>query len=194
MPMTRRGRSWPANPAIMPAWVEPVTVQTTMVSKKTPSSRSCRSTSRPVHEAESAERVLGGAGRDGVGLAAGSLDLRQRLLPRPADADVEAGWVEAYVGAHDPGQEDVADRSLPGSSQFTHFPGRAGTEAELGRDGRDLAGVVGLVAADRDQVSAPEASASGTMYSSLRVLLPPKARPELQSSRLAQIRRRRGGR
>ena len=36
---------------------------------------------------------------------------------------------------------------------------------------------------------APWASASGTRYSSLRVLLPPKARPELQSSRLAQIRR-----
>jgi len=34
-------------------------------------------------------------------------------------------------------------------------------------------------------VSAPEAMASGTMYSSLRSLLPPKARPELQSSRLA---------
>ncbi len=34
-------------------------------------------------------------------------------------------------------------------------------------------------------VSAPEAIASGTMYSSLRSLLPPKARPELQSSRLA---------
>ncbi len=36
-------------------------------------------------------------------------------------------------------------------------------------------------------VSAPCASASGTRYSSLRVLFPPKASPELQSSRLAQI-------
>ena len=34
-------------------------------------------------------------------------------------------------------------------------------------------------------VSAPEAIASGTMYSSLRSLFPPNARPELQSSRLA---------
>ncbi len=34
-------------------------------------------------------------------------------------------------------------------------------------------------------VSAPLLMASGTMYSSLRSLLPPKARPELQSSRLA---------
>jgi hypothetical protein len=37
------------------------------------------------------------------------------------------------------------------------------------------------------RVSAPCARASGTMYSSLRVLLPPKARPLLQSSRFAQI-------
>ena len=34
---------------------------------------------------------------------------------------------------------------------------------------------------------APWASASGTRYSNLRVLFPPKASPELQSSRLAQI-------
>ena len=36
-------------------------------------------------------------------------------------------------------------------------------------------------------VSQPWASASATRYSSLRTLLPPKAMPELQSSRLAQI-------
>src|SRR4051794_20698797 len=36
-------------------------------------------------------------------------------------------------------------------------------------------------------VSQPCASASATRYSSLRVLLPPKASPELQSSRLAQM-------
>ena len=35
------------------------------------------------------------------------------------------------------------------------------------------------------RVSAPEAMASGTMYSSFRSLLPPKASPELQSSRFA---------
>jgi hypothetical protein len=45
MPMTRRGRPCPANPAIIPAWVLPVTLHTITVSKKTPSSRSCRSTS-----------------------------------------------------------------------------------------------------------------------------------------------------
>ncbi len=35
------------------------------------------------------------------------------------------------------------------------------------------------------RVSALLAMASGTIYSSLRILLPPNARPELQSSRLA---------
>jgi hypothetical protein len=45
MPTTRRGRSWPAKPAIMPAWVEPVTLQTMMVSKKIPSWSSCCCTS-----------------------------------------------------------------------------------------------------------------------------------------------------
>ena len=34
-------------------------------------------------------------------------------------------------------------------------------------------------------VSQPSASASGTRYSSFRILLPPKARPEFMSSRLA---------
>jgi hypothetical protein len=50
----------------------------------------------------------------------------------------------------------------------------------------DLARVVRLVAADRDEVSAPEASTSGTMYSSLRILLPPYAKPLETSSRFAQ--------
>ena len=46
MPSTRRGRSPAAKPAIMPACVLPVTVQTITWSKKTPSSASWRSTSR----------------------------------------------------------------------------------------------------------------------------------------------------
>ncbi len=49
MPITRRGRppasSRAAKPATMPACVEPVTVQTTMVSKKTPSCSSWAATS-----------------------------------------------------------------------------------------------------------------------------------------------------
>ncbi len=49
MPITRRGRppaaSSAAKPAIIPACVEPVTVQTRIVSKKTPSCSSCWATS-----------------------------------------------------------------------------------------------------------------------------------------------------
>ena len=45
MPSTVRGRSCAANPAIIPACVEPVTEQVTTVSKKTPSSRSWSATS-----------------------------------------------------------------------------------------------------------------------------------------------------
>ena len=45
IPITRRSASWAANPATMPACVLPVTEQTTIVSKKTPSSRSCSATS-----------------------------------------------------------------------------------------------------------------------------------------------------
>ncbi len=41
MPRTRRGRSCPAKPAIIPAWVLPVTLPTMIVSKKTPSCCSC---------------------------------------------------------------------------------------------------------------------------------------------------------
>ncbi len=49
IPRTRRltpvSSSRAANPAIIPACVEPVTVQTTMVSKKTPRAFSCSATS-----------------------------------------------------------------------------------------------------------------------------------------------------
>ena len=61
----------PAKPAIIPACVEPVTEQTTIVSKKTPSSASCAGDlARPAREPVAAERVVGGAGRDRVRLAA----------------------------------------------------------------------------------------------------------------------------
>ena len=158
MPSTRRGgRSGPrraAKPAIIPAWVEPVTVQTTIVSKKTPSSCSCcGDLEGPVGEAEAAERVLGGA-RPGSRTACRRppRPRAMRVLPRAADADVEAGRVEPHVGAHDPRQQDVADlvvdRVVPVDPPLLDQPA---LQAQLGRDGRDLPGVVGLDAADRDQ-------------------------------------------
>ena len=56
----------------------------------------------PVGEAETAERVVRGAGRDGVRRAAARLHVLERRLPRVLEPDAEAGRVEAYVGAHDP--------------------------------------------------------------------------------------------
>ena len=137
----------------MPAWVEPVTLQTTIVSKKTPSSRLLLlHLVGPVGEAEPAERVVGGAGRDRVGRAAGPLDVVERPLPAVLELDAEPGRVEPDVGAHDPGQQDVADlvvdRIGPVDPALLH---QHGLQAELGRDGGDLPGVVGLHAADRHQ-------------------------------------------
>ena len=64
--------------------------------------------------------------------------------------------------------------SFTGSGQSTQLLlHETAAEAELRGDRGDLPGVVGLVAADRHRVSAPCAITSGTMYSSLRILLPP---------------------
>ena len=51
MPTTSWARSEWAKPAIMPAWVEPVTEHTTTLSKRQPSSASWSSTSK-AHEAK----------------------------------------------------------------------------------------------------------------------------------------------
>ena len=68
-----------------------------------------RHLARPVGEPEPAERMVGGASRDRVRLAAG-LDHRvDRLLPRVAETDVEAGRIDPHVAAHDPAELDVAD-------------------------------------------------------------------------------------
>ncbi len=93
-----------------------------------------------------------GAGRDRIGLAAGGLDLGQGVLPALADADVEIVVGDAAVGAHQACHQDVADaivdRVLVRHPAFLHQPA---LEAELGGDGGDHAGVVGLHAADGDQ-------------------------------------------
>ena len=142
-----------AKPAIMPACVEPVTEHTTIVSKKTPSSRSCSATSsRPAREAEPAERMVGSAGGDRVGLPAGLLDRRERLLPALADPDVEPRRVEPHVGAHDPREQDVADLVVddvgPVDPVLLH---EHAAQPEACGDGGDLARVVRLHAADRHE-------------------------------------------
>ena len=107
---------------------------------------------RPVCEAQSAEFVFGGAGRDRVGLAARFFDLGQGVLPARADADVESGRIEADVGAHDAREFDIADlvvaRVLPVDPALLD---EAGLQSQVSGDRGDLTGVIGLVAADRHE-------------------------------------------
>jgi hypothetical protein len=106
----------------------------------------------PVRETQPAEAVLAGSRRDRVRRAAGRLDLAQRVLPRLSDADVEPGRVDADLGAHHPGQQDVADavvdRLVPGHPLLLD---QACLQAEVCGDGGHLPRVVGLDAPDRDE-------------------------------------------
>ncbi len=110
----------------------------------------------PVGKPMAAERMVGGAGRDRVGLAADRLDGGERLLPALAEADVEAGVREAHVRPHDAGEQDVADQLVAGvvpvDPVLLH---EHAVQAQVGGDGRHLAGVVRLHAADRDERVAP---------------------------------------
>ena len=111
-----------------------------------------RDLARPVGEPEAAERVIRCAGRDRVRLAARFDDRVEGALPRVADADVEAGRIDADVAAHDPRELEVADLVVrhvgPIDPVLLH---RDDLEAEVARDTGDRARVVGLDAADRDQ-------------------------------------------
>ena len=96
--------------------------------------------------------MVGGAGRNRVRRAAGSLDVVDRLFPALLEADAEAGLHEPHVGAHDAAQHDVADAVVddvrPVHPALLH---EHAAEPEVGRDGGDLARVVRLHAADRDE-------------------------------------------
>src|SRR5580704_11723492 len=142
MPSTRRGRSWSAKPAIMPAWVLPVTLHTTIVSKKTPSSRSCCRTST----AQLAKpRPPRGWSEAPAGIAYG-------VLPAVLEADAEPCLYQTDVGPHDAGQQDVADlvvdRVRPVHPALLN---QDGLQACPGGDRGDLPRVVGLHPADADQ-------------------------------------------
>ena len=153
MPSTRRGRSWPAKPAIIPACVEPVTEQTMTVSKKTPSSALLLGDlAGPAREAEPAERMVGGAGRDRVRLAAARLDsasASSQLVRKPMS---KPAGDEPHVGAHDPREQDVADPVVDGVGPVDPvLLDEHAAEPEVRGDRGDLAGVVRLDAADRDE-------------------------------------------
>ena len=103
-------------------------------------------------------------------------------MPKPASTSCD-------LRAHDPRQQDVADpvvdRVRPVDPALLDEHGLASracaATAATWRVWFDWTPPIDT------RCVAPWASASGTRYSSLRVLLPPKASPELQSSRLAQI-------
>ena len=159
---SRAGRgSSSAKPATMPACVEPVTEQTMIVSKKTPSSRSCSATStaqpaKPRPPSGWSEAPAGIA----YGLPPRLLHVAQRLLPRLLEADAEAGLDEPHVGAAEARHEDVADPVVgdvgPVDPALLH---QHALQAEAGGDRRHLPRVVGLHAADRDQRVAARARA-----------------------------------
>ena len=152
-----------------------MTEHTTIVSKKTSERRLLvGDLAGPAGEPVAAERMVGGAGRDRVRLAAALADVVERLLPALAEPDVEARVGQPHVGAHDAGEEDVADqlvaRVVPVDPVLLHE--HAG-EAEVRCHRRDLPRVVGLDAADRDEGVTALREASAARYSSLRTLLPP---------------------
>ncbi len=96
--------------------------------------------------------MVRGSGGDGVRHPAGGANLIQRLLPAGFDADPELRFDKLHVGAHDPGQQDIADpvvkRVRPVDPAFLY---QHGLEAQTCRDRGNLPGVVGLHPADRDQ-------------------------------------------
>ena len=106
----------------------------------------------PACEPEPTERVVGGAGRNCIRLAAALLDRRERVLPAPPDPDVETRAVEPHVRTHDAREQQVADLVVddvrPLHPALLH---EDAAKAEPCRHGRNLTGVVRLHAADRDE-------------------------------------------
>ena len=156
-PTTRRGRppasSRTAKPAIIPACVEPVTEHTTIVSKNTPSSRSCSATSiaqpakpwPPSGWSEAPAGIAYGLPPAARTSASACSQLALNPMPKPAG-------VEADVRAHEAAHQDVA-RAVVGDVGPVHpvLLDEDAFEARVCGHRRDLAGVVGLDAADRHE-------------------------------------------
>src|SRR5713101_459078 len=107
---------------------------------------------RPARETVSAERMIRRACRNRIRLAAGFLDRCEGVLPARPERDVEARVDESHVRTHDPRQQDVPDLVVddvgPIHPLLLH---EHALQPELRRDRRDLARVVRLHAADRDE-------------------------------------------
>ena len=106
----------------------------------------------PAGEAEAAEGVVGGAGGDVVGLAAGGGELLLHALEGVLVLDAEGGRVQARVGPHEPRQLDVADLGVPGVlPRHPLLLHEGAVQPQLGRHRRHLPRVVRLHAADADE-------------------------------------------
>src|SRR6185437_8450857 len=105
---------------------------------------------------EAAEWMIRRPGRDRVRLAAALDDIAQRLLPRLLEADPELGSYEPDICAHQATEKDVAhavvDDVGPLDPRLLH---EHTAEPEPRGDRSDLARVVRLDAADRDERVAP---------------------------------------
>ena len=111
------------------------------------------------------------------------LHLLPGFLPGVAETDVEAARIEAHVGAHVPRQQDVAYLVVDRASHSTHFSWtRRHLRPSLAATAATCLGWLDWTPPIETSVSAPLERTSGMRYSSLRVLLPPKASPELASA------------
>src|SRR6185437_5319228 len=131
--------------------------------------------------------MVGSASRDGIWPTAGFFDLPQRLFPALLEADAEFSGYEPHVRPGQPADQDVADlvvdRIWPVHPAFLD---EHALEAYPGRDRRDLAGVVGLHAADRNQRVAAFGQGIGDQVLQLARLVAAVGDARVQSSRLAQ--------
>ena len=125
-------------------------------------------------------------GGDRVGLAALILDGLDSVLPALADANVEAVVDKAAVGAHQAGHQDVADAIINGVIVWHPILlDHHAFHADLGGGRGDHSCVVRLHPTDRDKRVRTRGDCVRHGIFQFAQLVPPMARPELQSSRLA---------
>ncbi len=179
MPRTRRftpvRSSSAAKPAIIPACVEPVTVHTMIVSNVIPSAFSCSASSkaqlanpRPPSGCSDAPAGMGyGLPPDASTSARAFFHESRTPMSKPASSRRESAPIMRE-------SRMLPTLSLAGSSHGTHlsctrraFRPRCAATAATWRVWLDWYPPI------ETSVSAPEAITSGTMYSSLRILLPP---------------------
>ena len=112
----------------------------------------CRQLVGEMRVAEPAERVVRGARRNRVGLAALAPHLLERTLPGFLHRRRIARPLQHRLGAHEAGEQDVADLVVNGVVPVRPFLlHEAAAQPEHGGDGGHLTGVVRLDVADRDQ-------------------------------------------